>query len=373
MSAVDDYLILRGVFLHLVRRGFGLGVRDYLDGLRALRAGFGHGDRDRLLWLCRALWARSDEERRYLERLFEEIPLPSPRELRRILSDAESPGEAPEGLDAPDAPEGTSPDSPPRDAGGGGTRRRTDHVDVSFVGARESGLALPLARVATRSAGTFILSERPPITRRSLVVAWRRLRRTQRGGPPVQLDIEATIREKCRLGVIDAPVFVAPLRNVARVGLFIDVSPSMAAWRGFNRVLLDSLEDSRLESWMVRYFEDVPEESLWADEAFETECSRERALRELEGAPLIVLSDAGAARGSRDRRRVRSTAAFVGAVRKQGGPMVWLNPMPRRRWRRTSAAAICRQTGVPMFELTDEGFVRAIDVLRGKGERIRSP
>ena len=56
--------LLLGLFRELKAAGVPVGVRDYLDGLEALRLGFGQGSRAALRELAIALWGRSDEERR---------------------------------------------------------------------------------------------------------------------------------------------------------------------------------------------------------------------------------------------------------------------------------------------------------------------
>jgi hypothetical protein len=59
-------LPLLGLFQALRRAGVPLGLREHLDALRALRAGFGRGGRGELQRLCGALWCRSAEEHRLL-------------------------------------------------------------------------------------------------------------------------------------------------------------------------------------------------------------------------------------------------------------------------------------------------------------------
>ncbi len=76
--------VLQGLFLHLVRRGFPLTVRDYRDALQALQHGYGRFDRQELLSLCEILWARTEEETRYLSLLFRDFPWPRPAEVEQL-------------------------------------------------------------------------------------------------------------------------------------------------------------------------------------------------------------------------------------------------------------------------------------------------
>jgi len=71
----------------------------------------------------------------------------------------------------------------------------------------------------------------------------------------------------------------------------------------------------------------------------------------------------GAARGRRKMGRIQAITSFLLDLKERSGLVAVLNPMPRNRWRRTSAETIAYQ--VPMFPITADGFSNAIDVVRG--------
>jgi uncharacterized protein with von Willebrand factor type A (vWA) domain len=48
-----------------------------------------------------------------------------------------------------------------------------------------------------------------------------------------------------------------------------------------------------------------------------------------------------------------------------GIEVVWINPMPERRWGGSSAAQIAREGPVLMLPLDEENLARAVDHLRG--------
>jgi uncharacterized protein len=79
---------------------------------------------------------------------------------------------------------------------------------------------------------------------------------------------------------------------------------------------------------------------------------------------VVVVSDAGAARGSMDPARNLAAVAFVRALYERRQRVVWLNPMPAELWAGSSAAQLARH--VPMFALDRPGLHRAVDVLRGR-------
>jgi hypothetical protein len=351
---MERELVLRGVFTHLMERGFQLGVRDYLDGISALRGGFGGSSRADLLWLCQTLWARTDVEARTIALLFQEIPLPTEDEAALELPVTRRRSR----LQRSSAESETM-------------RRRTsgegESAGVSFSTAVAEGLGIPRAVASRPGNEFFVLTPRPVIPVRTLTIGWRRFRAASRTGPKIEMNIAATIEAKCSRGVLDEPVFVSARRNQARLVIFVDVSPSMLAWRGLNELLTASLSDGQLGRWDLFYFDNVPGPALYYDAAMLRPTSLNRVLRDCEGSALLVVSDAGAARGTRDQMRIRETAGFFSRVSRECRDIAWINPMPRARWQETSAEQIARAAGGAMFELTADGLMETVDVLRGQG------
>ncbi len=76
------------------------------------------------------------------------------------------------------------------------------------------------------------------------------------------------------------------------------------------------------------------------------------------------MSDAGAARGNYDEKRLANTRAFLKTLNTYTYLYAWLNPMPLKRWAATTAEDITRI--VPMFPLDREGLNDAINILRGQ-------
>jgi uncharacterized protein with von Willebrand factor type A (vWA) domain len=352
---MEAELPLERLFLHLVNdRGFSLTVRDYQDALRALALGYGGRDRQGLLDLLETLWARSDEESRQLNLLFREIPFPSDEEIAAWT------GQEAE----PDQEIGDD-----HRKSGGEKEASVEEVPVpqiQFSAPTQAGLGLPQAQVDPSGREPFILQPRPPVSLRSLIVTWRRFRRALRSGPKVELDLAATIAEQSRRGFLDRPVLVAARRNLARLVVLVDVSPSMMAWQPLNSALSESLRESRLGLAALYYFHNVPDERLYATETLTGPVQIEELLERHAGSTLLIVSDAGAARGRRDRERIETTRHFLDRVSGQWQPVAWVNPMPRRRWKGTSADRIARFPSLAMTELTEDGLVQAIDLLRGQ-------
>ena len=175
------------------------------------------------------------------------------------------------------------------------------------------------------------------------------------------------------LGVLPRPVLRPCRRNTAKLLVLADVSPSMAPWLPFLRVLEASLAYGRLGDAALGWFANVPGSSLQVaappQATVARQTVRQESLRELlrhfAGGALLVLSDAGSARGLQSRRRVSRTKAFLDTAANLGIEVVWINPMPERRWGGSSAAQIARVGPVLMLPLDGVNLSRAVDYLRG--------
>jgi uncharacterized protein len=155
--------------------------------------------------------------------------------------------------------------------------------------------------------------------------------------------------------------------------VLVDAGPGMLPWRGLQEALPASLREGQLGEWAVYYFHEIPGETLYRDEHFLHPEPRKHVVRKHVGSTLLVVSDAGAARGTRSRAREEGVRALLADAGAHWRAVAWVNPMPRARWKGTSAERIARETRVPMFELTEDGLVEAVDVLRGAGPARRAP
>lgn len=341
-------LPLRGLFERLIERGAALGLRDYLDALRALEGGHGGCEPERLRRLCERLWARTEEEHRTIAQWFEAIT-PLPHDAWTGLNELQ-------GLQ----PEPSSPGDPASNPGGGDLQTEPNapsmpRARVSFApAATEQGLGLPRLEASPLLLDTFVLRPRPLLPMRSLALLWRRLRRHQRLGVKQELDLPASIRRRCALGVLQRPVLRPCRRNTARLLVLADTSPSMAPWLPFLQELEASLAHGRLGDFALHRFSNVPGTER-----------REELLRRFAGAAVLVVSDAGSARGGQSRRRVRRTKAFLESASRWGCRLVWINPMPAPRWSGTSAEPIAAEGPVLMLPLDGPNLSRAVDILLG--------
>ena len=373
-------LPLLGLFQRLIDRGAALGGRDYLDGLRALEAGYGGCEPARLRKLAAILWARTDDDHRTIDEWFAAItPWPDEalvelnEQLRQLEDRPRWQGSEPRSV--------ASAASTPAGAESGATAATTPREDPATPRVRLAiapastgqGLGLPRLEANPPLLGTYGLQPRPLLQMRQLALLWRRLRRNQRLGVKQELDLQASLRARCELGVLLRPVLRPCRRNTAKLLILADASPSMAPWQPFLKVLEASLAYGRLGDAALSWFANVPGSSLRVaappQATVARQTARQESLRELlrrfAGGALLVLSDAGSARGLQSRRRVSRTKAFLETAANLGIEVVWINPMPERRWGGSSAAQIAREGPVLMLPLDEENLARAVDHLRG--------
>jgi uncharacterized protein with von Willebrand factor type A (vWA) domain len=327
--------------------------------------GFGGHTKEELRLFCHRLWGRNEGELRTIDAVFSLIPTAELDqeeivEFERLLRDNF------------DLPTGTNqrPGKLAESADYRPTRSRNGPYSRVFFGGvgEQGGLALPRLNVASRAQESFTYTPQTVISRRDLAVVWRRLRKMTRDGPRLELDVGATIRERCHTGVLTRPVLRPYRRNAAGLLVLADVSPSMAPWRPFLQTLAGSLELGQLRAAAMLYFSNFPRDWIYRTSVLRERISLEEVSRHNAGAALLVVSDGGAARGHVSPDRVRQTLRFLDRAAEHFRPIVWINPMPRARWTGTSSAALARQSRAVTLPLDKESLIRAVDLLRGARE-----
>ncbi len=367
------------LFQQLRRRGFRLGIDDYLALRDAVWAGFGLLSPDDLRDVCCSLWAKSPREIEILTALFDRLELPAWNTLLQAGEQV--------------TPQDTSPNTP--------TPAGTPQAPTTQEQGTLPPIVLDEEALPKRS---FVLVPLLPLTNREIAQAWRRLRRAVHQGPPTEIDVEATIAQRSRIGVATPLVLKPRSRNVARLLLLIDRQGSMAPFHrlceelstailhtsklehvacyyfhnlpieGANEELLEAVEDSffpNLDSILTQ-IEPTSEGYVYADTMLCSPLLLEEVLRTYAtNAAVAIASDAGAARGDYNVLRLLDTLAFLKALRTYTPYYVWLNPLPEQYWKNSTAEQIARH--VPMFFLDRVGMDRAVTVLRGQPAAIERP
>ncbi len=371
-----DELPLLDLFNRLRQHGLLLGVEEYMAVLRALRAGFGVGDHRALEQLCCTVWVKSEEEARLFRRLFEQMLARSATQtgkpqsllgvliasLRKILIMLQNtfrrkvakprPGFATAPLQQVD-----ETGSPPSSSLAMGTYEPTQVVQAVRRSVRD--------KLEMSGRHFSLLPQYFPVTRRQMKQSWRNLRRPVREGPPEELDVVATIEKIGREGILLEPVLVPRRLNRAELVLLIDQDGSMIPFHALARQLVETARSGgRLGRTGVFYFHDYPDDYLYRHPArLEAQPIPDVLAAIGEWTAVLILSDAGSARGHFDSERVARTRAFIDQLKQSVRHYAWLNPMPNDRWPGTTAGEIARL--VPMFEMHRRGLDAAISALRG--------
>lgn len=357
MSAFDPRELVLRMFLRLCRKGFKLGVSEYMAALKTLDVDEFAKDAASLEDTLKLLWCHSLVEHSQFDLMWSAVQSEVEAQKRR------------------------KPLFPGRKRVQSQTQRLTEpeRKVIPRQERQENRIESPprseLGSFPVQAPELIIEEEEStslqayyPISRRSMVYNWRYLRRPVADGPMDVLDLDATIQQVTRQGFFLAPVYGRRERNDASLLLLIDQNGSMTPFHHFTRDLVETARDeSSLDSENVRafYFQNIPVGSVYEDSFL----TKPVALAKVLGAcdnntSVLIVSDAGAARGFRTRERVRNTARFLYQLRQRTSLIAWLNPMPERRWEGSSAEIIANS--IEMFQMDREGLNNAIGVVRGQ-------
>lgn len=362
------------LFTRLRQASLPLGIEEYQVLIRALQHGFGQPDRAALEYLCKTLWIKSREEERLFDYHFSFFFPAVPDEASSTDEEDFVPLSGEPALaeeesvsvnrrkDLLDKGNNVSIDNKLATASELPLRTRNDNAQIALALQHTSRSDTDL------DDDTFVQTDEYfPITRRQMKQSWRYLRRPLRQGPRVELDIEATVHQAGRLGILLELVLVPRRINQAELFLLIDQGGSMVPFHALSRRLADTaVHGGRLGKAHIYYFHNWPEEYLYHDayrlkiEPVQDVLSQIHA----EHAVVLILSDAGAARGGFNETRIDQTAHFLEQLKQCARHTAWLNPMPRSRWLGTTASEIMYT--VPMFDISRRGLDQAINVLRGR-------
>jgi uncharacterized protein len=217
-------------------------------------------------------------------------------------------------------------------------------------------------------ASRFILStEYFPVTERQMKQIWRYLRRPVREGAATEFDMEATVNQIGRQGLLLQPILVPPRVNRAELLLLIDQDGSMLPFHDLShRLTQTALRGGHLGRSGIYYFHNCPIDYLYHDPNHQEAELVSDIVTHIcsDHTAVLIFSDAGAARGGHSKERYELTKQFLAKLKQRVRYIAWLNPMPRSRWNKTTAGEIARL--VPMFELSRRGLQDAIGVLRGR-------
>ncbi|MFK7921846.1 MAG: hypothetical protein AB8H47_07805 [Bacteroidia bacterium] len=372
-------------FQALRKANFALGVSDYGLLLDALNGGFGLRDEADLLRLCRTLWFKPGQS----WEVFQEQFYQALDEARKSLEDSRI--DAPKAIIQDDSgPKPEEVSSPTLDTVGDiddqgqFDSRESQDIDTSesqteagefvhlsiassaeLAGDSLQGIEEVQSQVLQQS---FLFQGRyQAISPRQLTQSWRYLPDRTLPRPSESIDINKTVDQIAKSGRLEHLVYETQQVGIARLLILLDYEGSMVAFHDLAEQIAASAPKSDTKTPNTLYFHDVPGPILFQDP------DQTKAYQISELAPyfrhrkasILIISDAGAARGRYDRQRIIQTQSAIKQLQLLGQHIAWLNPVPRNRWQGTSAEFIDKLL-VPMFEINSLGMQQAVNALRGK-------
>lgn len=346
--------LITRAFITLRQKGFKLGVGELFAAQEALAGGFGE-TRGALAETLKILWCSSPSQQSQFDPIWQSLQVSST--TKSLEKNPKQEPITPTPHQQIEKPQKTvSP--PPQETL---TKIKTE-PEVAPLPVQ----AAPFTPVENEDRGA--LHEYYPISRRSMVYNWRYLRRLVPDGTLDVLDIDATIERATCQGFYLSPVYRRRKRNHARLLLLVDQNGSMTPFHRFSRDLVETaLYESSLQPEKVNifYFHNVPGNSVYQDLYLTEPIPLQKVLASCDRhTSIIIVSDAGAARGYRELRRIRTTTSFLVKLKRYSSLIAWLNPMPEERWLGSSAEIIANL--VQMYEMDRTGLSNAIDIVRGQ-------
>lgn len=389
---IDHYKLIYDVFNYMRRHGTPLGVSEYLLVIKDMNR-FGRLESidqfRQFKRFCRLIWSKSLEDQELFDiafaQFFESYLPPFLKaksfEYEENRSTSETERDGPEAMppehkeneseiergesvtrQRPRIEEGTSV------AGANGKPREA----IQRYGKKRTQLSLHQMKFSDDKAAFMDLQPTNyqfipnlPIGLREMAEIWRHFRKLQRVGPPEELDVDATINDVCKNGFFLKPKLQPRKRNQAKLLLLMDQRGSMAPFSLIIEALVNSILRSGLSGRFVTYyFHDCPKDILFEEPALNRAIRFEEVLsNQNETSSILIVSDAGAARGFFDEERLADTRNFIQTLSKYTYLYAWLNPVPSSRWKETTAEDIANL--VPMFHLSRDGLSDTISILRG--------
>lgn len=253
------------------------------------------------------------------------------------------------------------------------TRTTVSKTEIFTTGNDEIQLAKTLRKTSEEKRGIPKIKvigqdEYFPLTRRQMKQGWRYLRQNSREGPKTEFDIDSTVSQIAEQGLFLRPIMRPARKNRIDLVFLIDQDGSMKPLQSLtNRLVETATRAGRLGSASTYYFHNCPESYVYHDPMMQ---EPELFLKFLNGrlssstSVVVIISDAGAARGGLNLTRKDKTKAFIEQITKHARYAVWINPVPRNRWKLTTAGEVAKL--IPMFETNRAEFQSAVDVLRGR-------
>jgi uncharacterized protein len=345
--------------------------------------------KEQLLRLAKLLWLKPGQSVQVFEELFEEcmiMDFPQKTTIKQPETTTTTPVDK-QPDDKPVIPE--EQETPTPQPSKTPTPQKTDDaveektdtavpVRLIALDTEETEKTLRLTQENEMETSKFLFtSNYYPIDRRKAQQNLKQISSYGYGQPSGEIDIDATIQRTVRQGFFSEAVFKKLKVNTTSLVMLIDGQGSMAAFEQLTNNIKTEAEEALMpnkkivsKTMKTYYFYNVPGDYLYTNKTHTSHDPLSRVMGAMRGrsAGVIIISDAGAARGRYNPYRVKATRAFLKKMHACTSHIVWLNPFPKERWFDNSAEAIAGY--VAMFEATEAGIKHAIDFLKGSTVKL---
>ncbi len=351
-----------------------LGFDNYLALLEALQMGIGFNSREQLLQLCVLLWLRPHhDEADFRKELGAAMILFQQNVTDQQQSTAEeNPDSTPTNTNQGKTANEEGKKKAPRAATNEPTPTPSaseNTVIISFEKARPNADN----RVTSTSEKAFekeihqhnywLKGNYFEFSSRRLQQDLRALRSGVDSLTKKEFDLDATIEATAKKGYFQEMSWQKTKEWRSDLVVLIDNGSSMVAFQPMIDELIEVLrkDSDQQQQLNVFYFDRAPVKHLFRDEDHLQGVELDYFAKKHK-SPVLILSDGGAATGGLDRDRLQNTTHLLKALKNHR--VAWLNPMPRHRWKRTTADYISYY--VNMFDANGLEFGNAVRVLKAK-------
>lgn len=358
-----------------------LGMDVYFQLMDVLGKGYALQSRADLYWYCKTVWLKPYHEEEKFKLLFDNYfdnlqtrlrqiqPTKEAEEKEEVKKESEkkdeNSGEETKNKETEKEPimdDETLPETPKEEVN---TKKAVKKVALKFQSPTSNQgqfLETNLKNIEEKAfSKIFRLSGKyTTISPRKVKQSIRSLRIEQEGNSKQFIDLEATINQVAQKGYLEEVILKAGITTNNKLSILVDVGGSMIGFKQLTELLIKTISKHTSQSDIpVLYFRNSPVTKLYLSKALTKSMSVREFIKKNQNS-IIILSDAGAARGRYDQKRIEVTRRFL--LQINNFPKIWLNPMPKNRWEETSADAIA--AFVDMYEATDAAFVQAIKQLK---------
>ena len=409
MNNQKNDLPLYATFNSLKKNGFDLGIEEYYVFLDALHGGFrfdntaSHFSKENLLWLAKTVWLKPNQSKYEFEQIFKDTfeGLNFSSETEQNLEDNQIPNQKLPKKESTEESENQEDKNIEKDKSQQDKKDKSDEeskqsdFNEKTESKKEHFIKFVLGNTDENSQKSgfdsdnkyskrnFLFTENYfDISQRQIKQSFRSLPIFQPSSTSNEVNIEATLQHWAKKGFFEKQIFKRKKSLYNNVVLLTDNKGSMLSFELLGDMLNIALSESfngKIDEISADYgqyfFYNVPQKYFYKDKIHIKYTKTYELLNQIKRKKSLVLiySDAGAARGGNSDGRFKPTLRFLLHLKKVAHQVVWLNPLPKERWNKTTAKRISRF--VDMFSLADSveytekanrNLQKAIHTLQGK-------